>query len=203
MAEHEPTTVDAISGDSTERGEPMPWEEVREVLANSQFYWFATVGPAGAPHVRPVLAVWADGALYTTTSPRARKARNLELDGRCAVTVREEGYDLVLEGTATRVCDEPTLEAVRPRTTTSTAGRSRSGATRTTRPTAPRRPGRRRTRPTRSCPRPCSRSAPTTTAPRAAPASASDLSGGARGGGPPGRGACRPGRAPGGSGGGP
>ncbi len=112
MAEHEPTTVDAIAGDSTERGEPMPWEEVREVLADSQLYWLATAGPAGAPHVRPVLAVWNDGALYTTTSPQARKARNLERDGHCAVTVREEGYDLVLEGTATRVRDEPTLKAV-------------------------------------------------------------------------------------------
>ena len=101
MAEHEPTTVDAIAGDSTDRGEPMPWEEVREVLADSQLYWLATAGPAGAPHVRPVLAVWNDGALYTTTSPQARKARNLERDGHSAVTVREEGYDLVLEGTAT------------------------------------------------------------------------------------------------------
>ena len=30
-----------------------------------------------------MLAVWAGGALYTTSSPQARKGRNLDRDGRC------------------------------------------------------------------------------------------------------------------------
>jgi len=33
---------------------------------------------AGHPHIRPVLAVWLDGRVYSTTSPKAVKARNLE-----------------------------------------------------------------------------------------------------------------------------
>lgn len=112
MAEQEPTSADAIAGDATERGEPMPWSEAREVIADTQMYFVATIGPGGAPHVRPVLGVWVDGALYSTSNPSARKARNLDADGRCAVTIREEGYDIVVEGTATRVRDEQTLKAV-------------------------------------------------------------------------------------------
>ena len=32
--------------------------------------------------MRPVLGVWVDGALHTTSSPAARKARNLAEDDR-------------------------------------------------------------------------------------------------------------------------
>ena len=71
MAEHEPTSADAIAGDSTERAEPMGWSEAREVIAETQMYFVATIGPGGAPHVRPVLGVWVDGALVTR--PRARR----------------------------------------------------------------------------------------------------------------------------------
>jgi len=38
--------------------------------------------------VRPVLAVWDAAMLYTTSSPDARKGRNLDHDGRCTAAER-------------------------------------------------------------------------------------------------------------------
>jgi hypothetical protein len=88
----------------------IPWAVVRDRFAAVQTYWFATVGPSGRPHVRPVLGVWVDGTLVTTTSPDARKGRNLARDGRCSFTASSDGIDLVLEGTATPVEDEVALQ---------------------------------------------------------------------------------------------
>ncbi len=92
----EPTTV-------------LPWELVRDVLADTRMYWLATVHPAGRPHVRPVLAVWQDGALYTTSTSTSGKGRNLAADPCCTVTARTDKMDVVLEGTATPVTDDATL----------------------------------------------------------------------------------------------
>ena len=92
--------------------EPIPWAEALARLRDARFYWLATVHADGHPHVRPVLAVWVDGVLCSSTSPKARKGRNLAADPRCAVTVRTDDMDVVLEGTAARVDDEETLTRV-------------------------------------------------------------------------------------------
>jgi nitroimidazol reductase NimA-like FMN-containing flavoprotein (pyridoxamine 5'-phosphate oxidase superfamily) len=68
--------------------------------------------PAGRPHVRPVLAVWVDGALYSTSTKASRKGRNLAADPRCTVTARTDTMDVVLEGTATQVTSEDALRQV-------------------------------------------------------------------------------------------
>ena len=108
----EPRTATAIAGDATTPTTPMDWAEGRRRLAGAQTYWMATTTPDGAPHVRPVLGVWVDGALHTTSSPRARKARNLAEDGRCSFSVSEDNVDVVLEGTARRVDDPAHLQRV-------------------------------------------------------------------------------------------
>ncbi len=92
--------------------EPIPWAEARERLAGERFYWLATVHADGRPHVRPVLAVWVEGALYSSTNPTARKGRNLAADPRCSVTARTDDMDVVVEGTAARVTDQETLARV-------------------------------------------------------------------------------------------
>jgi nitroimidazol reductase NimA-like FMN-containing flavoprotein (pyridoxamine 5'-phosphate oxidase superfamily) len=90
-----------------------PWARAHEILeAVPATYWLATVRPDGAPHVRPVLAVWADGGLYFCAGESTRKARNLVLDPRCVLTAEQEPLDLVLEGRAVKVRDEPTLRRV-------------------------------------------------------------------------------------------
>lgn len=90
----------------------IPWADGRSRLSETRFYWLATTGPGGGPHVRPVLAVWSDGALHTTSNPEAAKARYLGRNPRCAVTARTDGLDLVYEGRATKVDDEARLQAV-------------------------------------------------------------------------------------------
>lgn len=96
----------------TDKSQTIPWEEGLQRLSASDSYWFATVHPDGRPHVRPVLAVWHDGAMYSTTNPTTRKGRNLEQDSRFALTARSEDIDIVVEGRASRVTDETLLQAV-------------------------------------------------------------------------------------------
>lgn len=90
----------------------IPWEDARDRLAAHQFYWFASVRPSGHPHVRPVLAVWVGGALYTTSGPGTRKARNLADNPQSTVTASTDGLDLVVEGTAAPVSEPATLQDV-------------------------------------------------------------------------------------------
>jgi hypothetical protein len=91
-------------------GQTLPWAQARERISQARWYWLGTIHPSGRPHVRPVLAVWVGGALYTTSSPQARKGRNLDRDGRCTVTVTADDMHLVLEGDASKVTDPAALE---------------------------------------------------------------------------------------------
>jgi nitroimidazol reductase NimA-like FMN-containing flavoprotein (pyridoxamine 5'-phosphate oxidase superfamily) len=104
-----PKSADLIAADPTI---VLPWEVVRDVLKDTRLYWLATVHPTGRPHVRPVLAVWLDGALYSTSTEASRKGRNLVADPRCTVTARADIMDVVLEGTATQVTSQGTLHMV-------------------------------------------------------------------------------------------
>jgi Pyridoxamine 5'-phosphate oxidase len=109
MDNSDPRAAEPIATDATTA---LPWDEARSRLAEQLFFWFATRRPDGQPHVRPVLTVVVDGTLYTTTSPAARKSRNLERDPRCSITASTAGLDLVVEGIATKVTDAPTLQRV-------------------------------------------------------------------------------------------
>ena len=103
MTGPEPKSADLIV---TEPTTVLPWEQA---LADTRLYWLATVHPTGRPHVRPVLAVWVDGALCSTSTMASRKGRNLAADPRCTVTARTENMDVVLEGNATQVTSERLL----------------------------------------------------------------------------------------------
>lgn len=109
MSEKDPVSEDALVND---HAEVIPWALARTRLAEAAWYWFATIRPDSRPHVRPVLAVWVDGALHTTTSPTTRKGRNLTGDARCAITVASDDLHLVVEGEATRVNDAIRLHRV-------------------------------------------------------------------------------------------
>ena len=93
---------------------PLLWSRPHDLLANSaksDLTWFlGTVRPDGRPHSAPFGALWHDGDIYLTSSPKTRKARNLAANPNCTVSVKLEGIDLVLEGRAERVTDQPTLE---------------------------------------------------------------------------------------------
>jgi hypothetical protein len=95
--------------------EPLPWSRPRDKLVAGTPqpgtpFFLGTARPDGRPHSAGVGMLWLDDDLYFTSSPRARKARNLAANPACTVSVRLEGIDLVLEGEATRVTDPATLE---------------------------------------------------------------------------------------------
>ena len=43
------------------------WDETRRVLETAELSWITTVRADGRPHVTPLVAVWADGALHFCT----------------------------------------------------------------------------------------------------------------------------------------
>lgn len=114
MSEREPTKVTNLSRYGNQA---LPWSRARDALAGSSAspdvtFFLGTVGPDGKPHAAGVGGLWHDGHLYFTSGPAMRKARDLATDTACTVSVRLAGIDLVLEGSATRVTDRPTLETI-------------------------------------------------------------------------------------------
>jgi general stress protein 26 len=112
MSETEPSAElneEFSSPDATAR----PWAEVADVLAGSEMFWLSTVRRDGRPHVTPLPAIWLGGTLHFCTGTEEQKTRNLEHDPHCALTtgtnVMRSGLDVVVEGTAVQVTDQPTL----------------------------------------------------------------------------------------------
>ncbi len=98
---------------SSDTAQATPWTEGSGLLREAKLYWLATVRPNGQPHITPLLGVWKDDAFHFTTGEREQKARNLEHNTHCAVltgtNTLENGTDISVEGSATRVTDESTL----------------------------------------------------------------------------------------------
>ncbi|MBV1849374.1 pyridoxamine 5'-phosphate oxidase family protein [Catellatospora tritici] len=94
------------------QGTPAKWGVVADALAKTDKFWLATLTPSGRPHVRPLFAVWADGAVHFASARDAAKSRNLTQDGRSSITASCDGFDLVIEGTATEVTGAAGLQRV-------------------------------------------------------------------------------------------
>ena len=94
----------------------LEWSRARDALAcvpsPDVTYFLGTCRPDTTPHAAGIGAQWLDGDLYFTSSPAARKARDLAVNPLCTISVRLPGIDLVLDGTAARVTDPETLEQV-------------------------------------------------------------------------------------------
>jgi pyridoxamine 5'-phosphate oxidase-like protein len=94
---------------------PIPWSRAEQLLeaavaGTDAFFFLATVRPDGGPHVAGVGPVWSDGKFYIVSGPKTRKSRNLAHRPDCVISVNLPGLDLVVEGTARRVTDQPTLQ---------------------------------------------------------------------------------------------
>jgi len=92
--------------------EPLEWSRTVPQLEDTSGHrtcWLATTDPDGRAHIAGVGALWVGDTFYFTSSPRARKSRNLAREPRCAISVALADMDLVVEGTATKVTDEATL----------------------------------------------------------------------------------------------
>jgi len=105
---------------------PIPWSRAldqleasaRETHSESQSprtYWLSTVRPDGRPHLAGIGALWVDGKFYFTSGPGTRKSRNLAKNPSCVISVALGDLDLVVEGRAAKVTDQPTLERLAER----------------------------------------------------------------------------------------
>lgn len=94
---------------SSEDATATPWADVRRGLDEADLAWLTTVRPDGHPHVTPLIFVWLDAAVYFTTGPSERKAKNLTSSPHCILTTGcnalDRGLDVVIEGEATVVSD--------------------------------------------------------------------------------------------------
>src|SRR4051794_12171123 len=102
----EPTaSIDARYGEPD--ASPTPWADVEQLLTTAELSWLATVRPDGQPHVTPLTAVYADGAMHFTTGAHEQKGQNLAANPRCTLTTGVNalhgGTDVVVEGTAVAV----------------------------------------------------------------------------------------------------
>jgi pyridoxine/pyridoxamine 5'-phosphate oxidase len=102
--------------------EPIPWSRALDQLQDDsatarKTTWLATVRPDGRPHVAGVGAVWLDGKFYFTSGADTRKSRDLAANPNCALSVALPNLDLVVEGTATQVTDDATLQRLAERYT--------------------------------------------------------------------------------------
>src|SRR5882762_322081 len=87
----------------------LEWSRARDALAAvpspDVTHFLGTCRPDGTPHAAGIGAQWLDGDLYLTSSPAARKARDLAVNPLCTISVRLPGIDVVLEGAADRLTD--------------------------------------------------------------------------------------------------
>jgi nitroimidazol reductase NimA-like FMN-containing flavoprotein (pyridoxamine 5'-phosphate oxidase superfamily) len=88
----------------------LPWSWAVERLTSSHDYWVASVDADGKPAVMPVWGAWIDDAVWVSSSPGSRRARNLSRDPRCTVTTDNALEPVVVEGTAERIVERAAVE---------------------------------------------------------------------------------------------
>jgi general stress protein 26 len=83
-------------------------------LSNAEMFWLSTVRRDGRPHVTPLPAIWLDGILHFCAGSHEQKAKNLRSNPRCILACGanqfRSGFDVVVEGTASRVTDPAQLQ---------------------------------------------------------------------------------------------
>ena len=121
MRDNEPASVRNLDGYGAA---PIEWGRVRELFETEitqapdtggparHTSWLTTINPDGSPHVMPLGLRTVDGTWYFSSRPGTSKSRNIGRDPRCVVSIATHPFDLVVEGTAERVVDDATLQAV-------------------------------------------------------------------------------------------
>ncbi len=103
------------------------WDATRQALETAEMFWISTVRADGRPHVTPLVAVWADGALYFCTGDAEQKAVNLGANPHVVLTTGcrdwQGGLDVMVEGDAVQVTDDGTLRRLAQAWTTKWDGR--------------------------------------------------------------------------------
>jgi hypothetical protein len=60
----------------------------------------------------PLGILWVDGTFYFSAGATTRKARNLEHNPRCVLTIATHDFDLIFEGKGARVTDQATARRI-------------------------------------------------------------------------------------------
>jgi nitroimidazol reductase NimA-like FMN-containing flavoprotein (pyridoxamine 5'-phosphate oxidase superfamily) len=106
------TSLDSRFSDAG--AEPTSWDETVRTLEAAELFWITTVRADGRPHVSPLVAVWLDDALHFCVGADEQKAVNLRANPHVILTTGcnewERGLDVVVEGAATEVADDATLQ---------------------------------------------------------------------------------------------
>jgi general stress protein 26 len=92
------------------------WEETRRALETAELFWISTVRADGRPHVTPVVAAWAEEAIWFSTGADEQKFANMRANPHVVLTTGcnrwDGGLDVVVEGEAVRVTDDAVLSRV-------------------------------------------------------------------------------------------
>lgn len=92
------------------------WDETRRALETAELFWISTVRADGRPHVTPVVAAWAEEAIWFSTGAVEVKFANLSANPHVVLTTGcntwDRGLDVVVEGHAVRVTDDAVLSRV-------------------------------------------------------------------------------------------
>ena len=116
MSEREPLDVKNLDRYGSP---PLEWSRAHDALAQATgpaaTFFLGTCGPDGTPHAAGLGAMWYEGDLYFISGASMRKAKNLAINPHCTISVRLQGIDLVLSGTAARTVDPAVLEPVAAR----------------------------------------------------------------------------------------
>jgi general stress protein 26 len=97
------------SGDAT----AVEWKETLREINAAELFWVTTVRVDGRPHVTPVVAAWAEDAIWFSTGTEEQKCANLRSNPHVVLTTGcnrwDSGLDVVIEGDAIHVTDEDVL----------------------------------------------------------------------------------------------
>jgi general stress protein 26 len=92
------------------------WRETSAALETAELFWISTVRADGRPHVTPVVAVWAEGAIWFSTGATEQKFANLHANPHVVLTTGcntwDRGLDVVVEGDAVQVTDDSVLQRI-------------------------------------------------------------------------------------------
>jgi len=80
-------------------------EPVRRLIDGANYAHLATLQPNGAPHSVPMWVGMENGRIAVMTSPKSRKARNLERYPRVALSITDHDRPLVMATVRGRVTE--------------------------------------------------------------------------------------------------
>jgi general stress protein 26 len=108
------TTFDDVYSDP--EAVAVSWEESRKAIEDAELFWVTTVRADGRPHATPVVAAWAEGAIWFSTGADEQKFANLKTNSHVVLITGcngwDSGLDVIVEGDAVQVTDDVVLSRI-------------------------------------------------------------------------------------------